>query len=352
VPIVQGSFFNDSGKKRRFHMSGRTIASVAAGMALLAAILLAKSYRHAEAHTLVVTADYVQTAPQGLDDPIWRSAPAVQLLVEARDKTMEKYGTVTTRALYTDDTLFFLFKWNDPTQSVTKQSWQFDGRQWRHLKGNEDRLALLFEITRIQHFATRGCAVTCHSPADVPREKWQFATRSADEKGDLWHWKAARSAPYRYADDAWLTVAGNPTGSYRTSGRRKDTGTGGDIRNETADRTRPLFARNPSIAPSRPGFLLMEESAKITDYASFKAGDILPYRLPVKPSGSRFDVKAISRYIDGGWTVMLFRKLNTGHDDDVVFNPKKRYSFALAVFDDSGSEHSKATQPMSLLFRR
>lgn len=333
-------------------MGVRIIAGLVSGMALLAAILLVMTYRQTEAHTLVVSADYVQTAPKGLDDPIWNKAHAVQLLVEAREPKMETYGTVTTRALYTDDTLFFLFRWKDPTESVTKQSWQFDGRQWRHLKGNEDRLALLFEITRIHHFATRGCAVTCHSPADLPREEWQFATKSADEKGDLWHWKAARSAPYQYADDAWLTVAGNPTGSYRTSGRRKDTGTGGDVRNETPDQTRPLFVQNPSMAPSRPGFLLMEESVKITDYASFKAGDMLPYRLPVKPSGSRFDVKAISRYIDGGWTVMLFRKLNTGHDDDLVFNPKKRYSFALAVFDDSGSDHSKATEPMSLLFRR
>ena len=50
--------------------------------------------------------------------------------------------------------------------------------------------------------------------------------------------------------------------------------------------------------------------------------------------------------------VMLSRKLDTGHEDDVVFNPKKKYSFALAVFDDSGSDHSKATEPMTLIFIR
>jgi hypothetical protein len=49
---------------------------------------------------------------------------------------------------------------------------------------------------------------------------------------------------------------------------------------------------------------------------------------------------------------MLRRKLDTGHDDDVIFNPRKRYSFAMAVFDDSGSDHSKATQPMTLRFSR
>jgi hypothetical protein len=257
-----------------------------------------------------------------------------------------------TRTLYTDDSLFFLFKWKDPTRSITKQSWQYDGQNWHHLQGNEDRIALLFEITRINKFATRGCAVTCHSPADVPRDKWRLATKNATEKGDLWHWKAARSAPYNYADDAWLTVAGNPTGSYRETGRRKDTGAGGDIKNQTKDGSRPLYMQDPTKKPAVKGFLLREEAIKIIDYSRFRSGDIIPYRLPIKPAGSRFDVKAISRHADGEWMVMLYRKLITGHEDDVTFNPMKNYSFALAVFDDSGSDHSKATEPMTLKFKR
>ena len=95
-----------------------------------------------------------------------------------------------------------------------------------------------------------------------------------------------------------------------------------------------------------------EEAIKINDYSIFKAGATIPYRLPVKPSDSRFDVKATSRYGDGGWTLMLYRKLDTGHEDDVVFNAVKRYSFAMAVFDNSGSDHSKATKALILKFER
>ena len=305
-----------------------------------------------KAHTLVVTANYTNDPPGGLDDPVWRKAQAVQLLVEGREKSTGINGTVTTWVLYTEDNLFFLFKWKDPTQSTVKQSWRYDGQKWRHLIGNEDRIALLFEITRIDKFATRGCAVTCHSPADMPRDQWKFSTNSENEKGDLWHWKAARSAPYHYADDAWLTVAGSPTGSYRETGRRKDSGTGGDVKNQTEDGTRPLYMQDPDKKPSVPGFLLMEEAVKITDYSIFKSGDIIPFRLPIEPSGSRADLKAMSRHTDGEWMVMLYRKLNTGDSDDVVFNPMKNYSFALAVFDDSGSDHSKATEPMTLTFSR
>lgn len=333
-------------------MKVRTVLSIVLGLGLIVEIMILGLDNLARAHTLIVAANYTTKAPGGLDDPAWNKAEAVQLLVEGREQIVGTNGTVTTRALYTEDSLYFLFKWKDPTQSITKQSWKFDGQKWFHLKGNEDRIALLFEITRINKFATRGCAITCHSPADIPREEWKLATRTADEKGDLWHWKAARSAPYNHADDAWLTVAGNPTGSYRETGRRKDAGTGGDIKNQTADASRPLYMQDPAKKPSAPGFLLMDEAVKITDYTVFKAGDVIPYRLPVKPSGSRFDVKAVSRHADGGWMVMLSRKLNTGHEDDVIFNPKKRYSFALAVFDDSGSDHSKATEPMTLIFSR
>jgi hypothetical protein len=49
---------------------------------------------------------------------------------------------------------------------------------------------------------------------------------------------------------------------------------------------------------------------------------------------------------------MLYRKLDAGHEDDVIFNPLKRYSFAIAVFDDSGGDHSKATLPLTLEFKR
>jgi len=34
----------------------------------------------------------------------------------------------------------------------------------------------------------------------------------------------------------------------------------------------------------------------------------------------------------------------------VVFLPTRNYSFAIAVFDDSGADHSKATLPLTLEF--
>ena len=304
------------------------------------------------AEPLLIRANHLHQAPKNLKDPMWKQIFPIFISTQGRDVLSELKSIVSVQAAYTDESLYFRLKWEDPTRSIVKQSWEFDGRTWHHQEGNEDRIALLFEITRINKFATRGCAVTCHSPPDVPKKEWKLTTRTSAEKGDLWHWKAARSAPYNYADDAWLTIAGNPSGSYRQTGRRKDAGKGGDIKNHTKVGLKPLYRQDPGKKVSVPGFLLLEEAIKIDNYSIFKSGDTIPFRLPVKPDGSRFDVKAESQWVDGYWTVMFSRKLNTGHGDDVHFNPLKRYGFAMAVFDNSGANHSKATRPMILTFSR
>jgi hypothetical protein len=306
------------------------------------------------AGTLEVIVRPVTGPPQGLEDPIWRRVEAVEIPTRGRDSFAGQTVLVRVRAVYTEEEIFFLFDWPDPTKSVIKNSWRFDGTGWKHLKGNEDRIALLFEISRINKFAQRGCAVTCHGPAGSLSQGRIFATETAAERGDLWHWTAARSAPVGHADDAWLgevDLLGEYTPPKRT-GRRKDNGRGGDVRNETPDGARPRYRQDPSKQASSPGFLLFEEAVAITDYSAFKAGDVIPYRLPIQPTGSRADIKALSRHDGRGWRVMLRRKLDTGHDDDVAFDPKKRYSFAIGLFDDSGDDHSKATEPLSLKFKR
>ena len=298
----------------------------------------------AEMKTL--TAARVAKAPTALDDPAWKKAKSLDVPFDGKEKFAAKKTNVITQAVYTDNEVFFLFKWKDASKSVTKGAWQFDGEKWTHLKGDEDRISLLFEINRINNFATKGCAVTCHGPAGAAAKDLKFATATAAEKGDLWHWKAARSDPYRHADDGWLTAAVDKTG------RKDDAGGGGDSRNETADKSKPRYMQDPAKKPSFPGVLLAEEAVEITDSSKFKAGDTITYRLPKKASGSRGDIKAESRYADGGWTVMLSRKLETGNDDDVAFNTKKKYSFAMALFDDSSDADSYDSEALTLEFGR
>lgn len=290
----------------------------------------------------------VKTAPAGPDDSVWGKAKAIQVPFEGKENFSGKKTSVITKAVYTNNDIYFLFKWKDPTLSVTKGAWKYDGMKWSHQKGNEDRISLLFEINRINNFATKGCAVACHVPQGATNAKdGKFGTSTAVEQGDLWHWKAARSDPAGFADDTWLTQISEEKG-----GRKSDAGGGGDQKNITEDKSKPKYMLASGKKLNKDGILLAADAVEITSYAVFKAGNTITYRMPKMPAGSRADIKAVSRYADGGWSVMLSRKLVTDNEDDVAFNPRKQYNFALALFDDSGDENSYDSEVITLKFKR
>jgi hypothetical protein len=294
-----------------------------------------------------VTAAKVKTAPSGLDDSAWQKAEAVQVPFEGKEKFAGKKAAVSTQAVYTADGIYFRFNWKDADKSVTKGAWKYDGQKWSHQKGNEDRISLLFEIERIDKFATKGCAVVCHVPAGKTAKDGKFGTTSAAEKGDLWHWKAARSDPAGFADDTWLTQISEEKG-----GRKSDAGIGGDQKNMTADKSMPKYMPAPGKKLAANDILLVAHAVEIKDYSGFKAGDTLTYRMPMMPQGSRADIRALSRYADGNWTVVLYRSLDTGNDDDTAFNPRKKYNFAMALFDNSGDQDSYDSEILTLQFAR
>jgi hypothetical protein len=295
-----------------------------------------------------VNAKFVDKGPTDLDDSVWQQAQAVQIPFEGKEKFEGKKATVATKAVYTKDYVYFLFKWDDPTLSVTKGAWKHEGNKWTHIKSNEDRISLLFEINRINKFATKGCTVVCHVPKGAPNAKdGKFGTSSAAEKGDLWHWKAARSDPAGVADDTWVTAISEEKG-----GRKSDAGKGGDMKNMTEDKSKPMYMLAPGKLPAKHGIVLAADAVPIIDYSKFQQGDVITYRMPKNHEGSRGDIKAVSRYAGEGWTVMLSRKLDTGNDDDVAFNPRKKYSFAMALFDDSGDEDSYDSEVLTLQFSK
>jgi len=47
---------------------------------------------------------------------------------------------------------------------------------------------------------------------------------------------------------------------------------------------------------------------------------------------------------------MLSRKLDTGNEDDTPFNTRKQYSFAMALFDDSGDQDSYDSDVLTMKF--
>lgn len=329
-------------------MKGRIAIALMLALTLILGGMLLDSGELEGAAKQVLTVKQVKKGPASLDDAVWQATEAIQIPFEGKEKFEGKKATVTTKAVYTQDSIYFLFKWDDPTLSVTKGAWKYDGQKWAHIKSNEDRISLLFEIERINKFATKGCTVVCHVPQGAPNAKdGKFGTSSAAEKGDLWHWKAARSDPAGFADDTWVTVI-----SEKKGGRKSDAGSGGDKKNMTEDKSKPMYMLAPGKKLGKHGVLLAADAVEIADYSVFKAGDVVTYRMPKQAEGSRGDIQAASSYADGGWTVMLHRKLDTGNEDDVALNPRKKYSFAMALFDDSGDENSYDSEVLTLQFKK
>ncbi len=120
----------------------------------------------------------------------------------------------------------------------------------------------------------------------------------------------------------------------------------------TADKSKPMYMLAPGKKLGKNNILLAADAVEITDYSAFKAGDVVTFRMPVAAEGSFGDIKAVSRYADGAWTVMLSRKLNTGNEDDVAFDPRKKFNFAMALFDDSKDYDSYDSETLTLEFKK
>jgi hypothetical protein len=297
-----------------------------------------------------VPATYVEKAPRGLYDTLWDRAKGVSVKLTGKGTFTGKKTGLTVRAVYTDEEIYFRLRWKDRSRSVTLGSWRYDGQEWSRQKGKEDQIALLFEISRINNFASQGCAAVCHIPQGVMDVKdAKFGTSTAAQKADLWHWKAARSDPAGFADDSWLTVIGDEIG-----GRKSDGGRGGCKKNITEDKTKPKYMLGPGKQLVKRNILLAFDAEEIDDYSVFKSGDTITYCMPRIPFGSRADIKASSRHRRNrrGWAVMLARKIDTQRGDDVAFDPRKQYYFAMALFSDSSHANSYDSGVLVLRFEQ
>lgn len=298
---------------------------------------------------LVLISDKVKSAPSDVDSSQWNKVKESKIVLTGAGSVEGKILELKAKSVYTKDGIFFLFEWPDKDKSMNKKRWQYTGGNWSKLKGDEDRLGIVFEINRINKFATKGCAVLCHNESKNEKD-WYYAVESPKEKADMWHWKAVRSNPVGYTEDGFVTT--NPS-KEPEKGRKRDAGSNTKAKsNQTKDKSKPAFMQDPSKSPSIPGSLLVAEGVEIKDYSVFKEGDEIPgYMLYDKWKNSFADVKTKGIWKNGKWTVMMSRKLITGYDDDVQFNTRKKYPLAIAVFDNAHEHNSYNSEPLKLQFK-
>lgn len=299
---------------------------------------------------LVLTAKKIKSAPKDASSSEWGKAKASRFALVGAGSVEGKNLELKVKSVYTKDEIFFLYEWPDKDKSMSKNSWKMTGGKWVKQKADEDRLGVLWEINRIDKFATKGCAIVCHNESKNEKE-WYYSTSASKEKGDFWHWKSVRSNPVGFTEDGFLID--NPK-KEPEKGRKRDAGNKAykASNNRTKDKKGPAFLQDPAKKASIPGSLLKSEAIALTSSHTFNEEDWLPgYVIHSDWKDSFGDLKTQGVWKDGKWTVMMSRKLQTGYDDDVQYNTRKKYPFAIAVFDNAHEHNSYNSEPLKLQFK-
>ncbi len=290
----------------------------------------------ADAGAIKIEAAKVKSDPADLDAKEWSAAEAVTVALDGAGQFEGKKKTVIVKSVYTKSgKLSVWLSWEDATKSMDGEAWVKQSDTWGRKKGSEDRVAINWEVRRIRNFATKGCAVVCHSDAKEPAE-WKYHTARAPQLGDLWVWESYRSDPLGFAGDYYVD----------DDSRKADPGSGQALKNINKYESGPVFVQDPNKASPIPGMLMASQKIVIGDTAVTETQAWMMTSF----SGDFAHIKAKSRHADGRWTVMMQRDLKTGSDKDVRFNTRKDYSFGIAVFNDSGSYNSYNSPPLKLTF--
>lgn len=286
------------------------------------------------------------------DEAFWADATPVEIFVEKGVNTEET--TVTIQSVYTEDMVYFLVTWADPTESNIRSPWemQADGT-WVQLKDPndkggdnnlwyEDKLAFIWPINNsVEGFDEEGCFVACHRSRDGdPKPYGNKFTEDEDETADIWHWKSVRNL--NQVHDQYLDST-RYSEDTKEAGRHSDPAdSGGYVNNINEDKTGPAFMPPGDDFPrdGSPGYIL-ESEAMPFDPSLFNPGDRVPAIIKSEFVGDGGDIAAGWKWEDGMWTLEFGRKLDTGSEFDVQFTDlTATYFFGVAVFDNAQVRHS------------
>jgi hypothetical protein len=211
---------------------------------------------------------------------------------------------------------------------------------------SEDKLAIQWAI-KAPAFEAKGCVSGCHARGG---KEFGSMSRPAGEATDLWYWRSVRTGPVGQADDQYMDDTPFDPAESPHAGRRPDPKTGGGYAdNATAEGKGPMFARKGN-APAPPYWIREGESEAFAP-SKYRPGDEVPGILVAPFTGDRGDIAAAGAWQDGVWTVELARQLVTGSPFDVQFTDlRKRYAFAIAVFDNTPVRHAIHLGALSLTF--
>ena len=311
----------------------------------------ARAWTAPEGALVAYPADAAPVLDGVADDAAWTNAQEIVIPVAGG---FNNFGTdVTIKSAYSDDVVYFVVSYADPTESFFRSPWQLqaDGT-WLKIKDPndkggdnntvyEDKMALIWPINNsIPNFETAGCFTACHAGenSDVKPYGNKY-TANESELGDIWHWKSVRNLGQ--IDDQFLDTVRYSTDTPE-AGRHGDAkDSGGYVDNVNEDKTGPAFT-SPSVdtTTGAPGFILDSEKATINP-AALTEGIYIPGIIKSPFVGDRADITAAWKWENGVWTIEFSRALTTGSETDVQFSDlTAMYYFGIAVFENAQVRHA------------
>jgi hypothetical protein len=207
---------------------------------------------------------------------------------------------ILLRSVYTADQVFFLVQFPDTAENFLHKPWIWNAAEKKYESGPNREDTFVFKWNMMDH--------------DVNLSNFS----DDDYRADVWYWKANRTNPAGYSDDKSQLLGSQPikksTELTSTSGKARHLGRYSDA--GKSDYT---------------------DLKTLTEYQ----GDLVDRYPATTPEGSRADVHAKGSWNGGFRTIEYARALNTGHDDDLQFEPAsgKAYLFGISIFSLYGRPH-------------
>lgn len=304
-------------------------------------------------------------------EAFWADAPAIELETYGAGywgAANESETTVRLKSVYTEDAVYFLVRWADPTNSIDRQRWILDGGTWSLQDQTplreggasvhyEDKLAFLWVIDSPSVVEDESFWPTYFEPEDAPEAGYERPVKAMPEGEllDLWHFKYVRTnfTTPSQVDDQYVDDALDAETS-RGAGRHGDPGEGGYYGNakEYAAPDGSAVSGPQYYVPGNPNLYILTqdmidrgEAVEITDYEqlmSFEEGTRLAGIIGRPFEGTRGDIRGKANWSEGWYTLEIGRALDTGTPDvDVTFGDLDTpYFFGIGTFDNSQIEHA------------
>lgn len=303
----------------------------------------------------------------------WAKAPLLEVKTVGGGKWGAANNSATTvqiKAAYTPDSLFMLIRWADPTNSLDRQRWAFDGKTWikedqipLNQGGgntfNEDKLALFWVMNAPSVLEAGNFLPLYRDPDTAAKAGYDRPVKAAapGETLDLWYYKNVRMGytDPPQVDDQYMDSTYDVK-SYVEAGRHSDaqgtpaSGYYDNTKEYTAPDGSKLSGPKFYIPANNNLFVLTQdqidrgEAKEIPDYAAlmaFPAGTKFASVVSRPFTGSRGDIRGRAVWKDGWYTLELARKLDTSDaKNDLIFSDlSKPYYFGVATFDNSQIAH-------------